>query len=146
MAVRRFPRFLAVSAAPSTPSGGTALSLAVPAATALTGALCQGMDPEVFFPDPDDAEGAAVAKAVCARCPVAAACLDLALERREPLGIYGGLTPVERDALAGRANGCGSVAGYARHRRWGERPCRACNAANNAAALAGKRARRSDAA
>ncbi len=37
----------------------------------------------------------AVAKAVCARCPVRAACLDEALIRI-PYGIAGGLTPEER--------------------------------------------------
>lgn len=56
-------------------------------------------DPETFFPTAEygpqyDAQ-VAVAKAVCARCPVRAACLDEALVRI-PYGIAGGLTPDER--------------------------------------------------
>lgn len=40
------------------------------------------------------------AKAICARCPVQQQCLQAALARRETEGIWGGLTPKERDALA----------------------------------------------
>lgn len=39
------------------------------------------------------------AKAVCARCPVQKQCLDAALSRGEPEGIWGGLTPQERRKL-----------------------------------------------
>jgi WhiB family redox-sensing transcriptional regulator len=43
---------------------------------------------ELFFSDqiPD----IALAKALCAECPVQAACLDGAIERREPWGVWGG--------------------------------------------------------
>jgi WhiB family redox-sensing transcriptional regulator len=41
----------------------------------------------------------AQAKAMCAACPGRVACLTLALANREPDGIWGGLTPEERDAL-----------------------------------------------
>lgn len=67
-------------------------------------ALCVGMDPEVFFPLPGSTHGVAAAKAVCALCPVRAACLEFALRFGdvEPGAVYGGLTGEERDALARR--------------------------------------------
>ncbi len=40
------------------------------------------------------------AKAICGSCPVRQACLDEALRRREPFGIWGGLTEQERRAAA----------------------------------------------
>jgi len=36
------------------------------------------------------------AKIVCSRCPVQDECLDYALTMREPYGIWGGLTEIER--------------------------------------------------
>jgi len=45
-------------------------------------------DPELFFAVPlDDVE---TAKALCRECPVRAACLAGALQRREPWGVWGG--------------------------------------------------------
>ena len=45
-------------------------------------------DPELFFAEsPDDVE---TAKAFCRECPVRAACLAGALERRELWGVWGG--------------------------------------------------------
>lgn len=68
-------------------------------------AACKGMDPVVFF-GPEHAETVKEkrdredsAKAVCARCPVRAECLEYALEAKEPYGIWGGITEVERKAL-----------------------------------------------
>lgn len=62
-------------------------------------ATCQSVDPEIFFPSADAgpvyAAQVAVAKAICAGCPVRAECLDEALARI-PYGIAGGLTPEER--------------------------------------------------
>ena len=49
---------------------------------------CRAYDPEVFFAEtPADVE---FAKAICVECPVKAACLAGALERREPWGVWGG--------------------------------------------------------
>ena len=49
---------------------------------------CRQEDPELWFAEaPDDVE---FAKALCRMCPVRAACLDGALERREPWGVWGG--------------------------------------------------------
>lgn len=49
---------------------------------------CQVQDPELWFAEsPSDVE---FAKALCLTCPVRALCLDAALERREPWGVWGG--------------------------------------------------------
>ncbi len=49
---------------------------------------CRLNDPELFFAEaPADVERA---KALCLDCPVRELCLDGALERREPWGVWGG--------------------------------------------------------
>ena len=49
---------------------------------------CRVYDPELWFAEsPSDVE---YAKALCVACPVRALCLDGALERREPWGVWGG--------------------------------------------------------
>lgn len=62
-------------------------------------ALCRQTDPELFFPvaerGPNTARQVAAAKAVCADCPVATACLEWALDAL-PVGIAGGATSAER--------------------------------------------------
>lgn len=62
-------------------------------------ARCRSVEPETFFPTaeagPVYEAQVAVAKAVCARCPVRNDCLAEALVRI-PFGIAGGLTPEER--------------------------------------------------
>lgn len=65
----------------------------------LVGALCalEG-GPELFFDDSD----AEPARAICRRCPLAAACLDYALQNEE-YGVWGGTTPQERQSLLGGA-------------------------------------------
>jgi WhiB family redox-sensing transcriptional regulator len=57
-------------------------------------ALCQGVNPDLFFPPRggDTRE----AKQVCAVCPVRVECLDYALELGEKFGIWGGLSERER--------------------------------------------------
>lgn len=49
-----------------------------------------------MFPSGLDEYGIAVAKAVCARCPVIEECLREALERGEQHGVWGGLMADER--------------------------------------------------
>lgn len=61
-------------------------------------ALCASTDPEAFFPD--KAGSSRTGKDVCRRCPVAAECLDYALEHEERFGIWGGLSERERRKLA----------------------------------------------
>ena len=49
---------------------------------------CWSEDPELFFAaSPADVESA---KAVCVGCPIRFECLEGALERREPWGVWGG--------------------------------------------------------
>ena len=61
-------------------------------------------DPEMFFPAARIAfvlvEQIDKAKAICARCDVAAQCLDYALTTGQNYGIYGGLDEKERRKLA----------------------------------------------
>ena len=63
-------------------------------------AACQGADTSVFFPVSDTFAGEA--KAICAGCPVAGACLEYAIATRQPDGVWGGLTAVERHRLIRR--------------------------------------------
>ena len=49
---------------------------------------CHVLDPELWFAETP--QGVDEAKALCRTCPVRAVCLDGALERREPWGVWGG--------------------------------------------------------
>jgi hypothetical protein len=60
-------------------------------------ALCAETDPEAFFPGKGGST--ALAKRVCAACEVRAECLQDALDRREPFGIWGGKSERERRRL-----------------------------------------------
>ncbi|MFE0765325.1 WhiB family transcriptional regulator [Streptomyces smyrnaeus] len=57
------------------------------------------VDPELFFPEPDELDRIRAAKALCAQCPVRQTCLDAALEAGDRDGIRGGMTEEERDPL-----------------------------------------------
>jgi WhiB family transcriptional regulator, redox-sensing transcriptional regulator len=49
---------------------------------------CRSHDPELWFAEtPEDTEDA---KALCRACPIRVTCLDGALERGEPWGVWGG--------------------------------------------------------
>ncbi|MFJ8992664.1 WhiB family transcriptional regulator [Streptomyces sp. NPDC102279] len=67
-------------------------------------AVCRRLEPELFF----EPATRSLAKAACARCPVRAECLDAVLIREEGLrvgdrsGIFAGLLPGQRVALAKR--------------------------------------------
>lgn len=68
--------------------------------------------PAVLFFGVDDSEAPAErrmredeAKRICATCVVRAECLEYALQTKEPYGIWGGLTELERKARQhGRAS------------------------------------------
>lgn len=62
-------------------------------------AACTQTDPEAFFPTNGEQRDEAFAKRVCAGCEVQAQCLQYALDVDEPHGIWGGLTPTERQRL-----------------------------------------------
>ena len=68
-------------------------------------AACQAVDPDLFFPmsatNPARADLAA-AKAVCARCPVQAECLQYALAAGPVQGVWGGMSEEERRLLRQR--------------------------------------------
>lgn len=62
-------------------------------------AACQDIDPQLFFPvgtGPDAMAQTAVAKDVCAECPVAQECLIFAVTTNQEYGIWGGLDEEER--------------------------------------------------
>jgi WhiB family transcriptional regulator, redox-sensing transcriptional regulator len=69
--------------------------------------VCRQVDPEVFFP-PDSERGPVrqrremQAKQYCEHCPVLVRCREHALMVQEPYGVWGGLTPRERDRLIHR--------------------------------------------
>jgi WhiB family redox-sensing transcriptional regulator len=64
---------------------------------------CQETDPEIWFP-PGQGPSYKLAREFCNRCPVKAECLTYALENDEQEGMFGGLSPVERNQLK-RKNG-----------------------------------------
>lgn len=70
-------------------------------------AACRGMSPaevdRIFFPPVKTGRtiDATAARAICDPCPVRAECLTYAIEAGEREGIWGGLTPRQRHALAG---------------------------------------------
>jgi WhiB family redox-sensing transcriptional regulator len=65
-------------------------------------AACADVDSRLFFPvgvtGPAVGQIAA-AKAVCARCPVRAACLEFAVVTNQEYGVWGGTSEEERRAL-----------------------------------------------
>jgi WhiB family redox-sensing transcriptional regulator len=68
----------------------------------LRSAACVGEDPELFFPVGTTGPAlrdVADAKSVCARCPVTAQCLSVALSSGQTSGVWGGTCEEERDAL-----------------------------------------------
>jgi WhiB family redox-sensing transcriptional regulator len=67
-------------------------------------ANCLGSDPELFHPTKAGVASQAqvrAAKMICHRCEVREECLAYALEHREPHGIWGGKTVVERAKMLG---------------------------------------------
>lgn len=68
-------------------------------------AACRNEDPEMFFPmAPSDStmsatSAASAAKSVCQRCPVVHDCLTWALDSGQRLGVWGGMSELERRTL-----------------------------------------------
>lgn len=56
--------------------------------------LCRQVDADLFFPEKGG--GTKDAKAVCFRCPFRQECLDYALDREEPYGVWGGVSEYGR--------------------------------------------------
>jgi len=63
-------------------------------------AACLEAEPDLFFPE--EGESSAPAKRICAQCLVRTECLDYALTKREPYGVFGGLSEGERTRLLSR--------------------------------------------
>jgi WhiB family redox-sensing transcriptional regulator len=82
------------------PSDSAKSSHGQPAGHFFADALCKSADTSVFFPVSDTFAGEA--KAICAACPVAEECLEYAIATRQPDGVWGGLTSVERHRLVRR--------------------------------------------
>ncbi len=67
---------------------------------------CSGADPEVFFGG-KNMVAFTIAMSMCTRCPVRQECLDWAMTSEDHTarprhGIFGGLTPAQRDQLPDR--------------------------------------------
>lgn len=74
------------------------LMKAIEEAPAIPG--CQTTDPEIFFPDKDEANGLYnMAKQLCYQCPVQKMCLEYAIKTEQDHGVWGGLTVMERRRL-----------------------------------------------
>jgi WhiB family redox-sensing transcriptional regulator len=57
---------------------------------------CALVELELHFPERGRGRQTRAAKQVCAKCEVREACLERAIENREPYGIWGGMTERER--------------------------------------------------
>jgi hypothetical protein len=62
-----------------------------------TRGACRSVDPETFFPAPNEPSEGAVA--LCGTCAVQGACLAWALQAGDGHGVWGGTTPRERRAM-----------------------------------------------
>ncbi len=69
-------------------------------------AACHDQPTALFYPDGVwDRPKAAEARAVCNACPVRPACLEYALTHHEKYGMWGGLTPAQRQKYLRRTSG-----------------------------------------
>ena len=62
-------------------------------------ARCVETDPELFFPELDSVWRVKAAKRICDKCLVKQECLNYALANRFRDGIWGGLSPTQRNGL-----------------------------------------------
>ena len=121
---------------------------------------CAGAPDAVMFPEhPGDPTSWIAARALCAVCPLTAACLTVALDSeggggaQMRHGMWGGTTPAERARMVKArrprlaptpSEACGTTSGYGRHMCAGESACDPCREAWRLACLA-TRARRREA-
>lgn len=101
-------------------------------------ALCAQVDDEerdrLFFPGSGSIDRRAFE--ICAECPLIDACRDYAVARKGVLGVWGGTSEAQREAIRagkdpkGRAYAqCGTRAAYEAHRKRGEKACDSCREA-----------------
>jgi WhiB family redox-sensing transcriptional regulator len=99
--------------------------------------LCGKVNPAVFFPPTYSAANVATAREWCASCPVRQQCATFAIRNGDQFGVFGGMTPAEREAARLEAGGtrrgglresepCGTAAGYRRHKRRHQPACAPC--------------------
>jgi WhiB family redox-sensing transcriptional regulator len=99
-------------------------------------------------PTPDlwhmtDRYGIAAARAMCAKCPVASACLAEALADPSLTGVWGGTTDEERKGLRKpRSWRCGTAYGHKKHLQLREESCAECRAASQVATQRDERRRK----
>lgn len=65
-------------------------------------AACRDGDPDMWFPAPSDEIATEAARAVCRACPVVTTCRDYAIPQPGLEGIWGGLTPDQRQQIRTR--------------------------------------------
>ena len=65
---------------------------------------CSRHDPDLWFSESSGTtnDQTRTALALCAVCPIRAACLAYALRRQEQFGVWGGLTTSQRNKLLGK--------------------------------------------
>ena len=113
----------------------------------VTQAACAGLDTNIFFPADDrarDHREYALARSICATCPVSQDCLRYAIEEDIPNGMWGGMSRRQRVTYY-KANRSmysrtfiqmkhGTRAMYRKEldlaKQGGPRPCEECRAAN----------------
>lgn len=57
---------------------------------------CKGLDPNMFFPGPNDTEDQEEAHKVCSSCPVTEECMEYALANNIDHGIWGDMSERQR--------------------------------------------------
>jgi hypothetical protein len=101
-------------------------------------AACRA-DPDAMFPRNDNPAGIEAAKAICDDCPIFFACrawsLDVARADTtyDLIGVWGGLSEIERDYELAVRDECCTARGHALHRSLGEKPCPGCRRAKRRA-------------
>lgn len=93
----RMPRPHEVAAARKDPRLLRALSERHRDSAWRTRGVCQQVDPETFFPAPNEPADAAIS--LCRGCSVQGSCLAWALDVGDCHGVWGGTTPRERRAM-----------------------------------------------
>jgi len=66
----------------------------------MSDAACATTDPELWFPELDSLWRVREAKNICEKCPVKKECLEYALVNGFKEGIWGGLSPTERNRVS----------------------------------------------
>lgn len=64
--------------------------------------LCRQVNPEIFFPNPQDRRATAMAKEICNQCQFQVPCLEYAMWEPSLDGVWGGTTPRQRESMRTR--------------------------------------------